>query len=425
LSGPAAGRDESGLLRHGSLLMAGTLVGAVCNAGFHMVVGREQVLPNAEYGSLVAMLGIILVASTPMLALQNTLAHFTSKLLQDGRREEVMDLFLHWVQLFAAVSLALVAGAVVFRAPLAAFWGGVDPRLIVLTFAVLAATLWMSLFYGLMQGVQSFGWLAFAPQAWGATRLALGAAFTLLISATALAAVAAQGVGVAVVLALGLWAVARLRLPRAAVAARRPRGTYRYLGAAFFCLGGFAMLMNLDTAMAKHYFDAETAGLVAKAATIARTAVFLPVPIATALFPKVTTTGELTDASWRLLGRALAFAGLLITGAVAICLVFPQLPWTILYGRWPAEVAAPAAALTRAMALAMAPLALAYLLLNFEMAQRRFAWCLALVPAGLAYVAGVAGFHDHPLQIAAVLGTLNLIVALLLLAGILVQRRRG
>ena len=78
------------MIRHGSMLMAGTLVGALCNAGFHMAVGRT--LPNAEYGSLVAMLGIILAVGTPTLALQNTLAHFASSLAQAGRRNEIRPL---------------------------------------------------------------------------------------------------------------------------------------------------------------------------------------------------------------------------------------------------------------------------------------------------------------------------------------------
>ena len=109
-----------------------------------------------------------------------------------------------------------------------------------------------------------------------------------------------------------------------------------------------ALALILDAALAKRYFDAETAGLFAKAATIARTAVFLPVPIATALFPKVSSAGELSPESWGLLGRALAFAGLLIGAAVAVCVAFPVLPWTILYGAWPPEAATSAAALTRA-----------------------------------------------------------------------------
>lgn len=418
---PFLGRDESGLVRHGSMLMAGTLVGALCNAGFHMVVGRT--LPNAEYGSLVAMLGIILAASTPMLALQNTLAHFTASLAQEGRRSEIRPLVMHWVRVFVALSAAIGIGAFLLRGPLAAFWR-VEPALVALTFAVLAASLWMSLCYGLLQGLQSFAWLAWAPQAWGATRLVLGGAFTVFLSATAFAAVAAQGIGVLAVLALCLWAVVLLRLP-AGVRAAQPPGTYRYLGSALVCLAGYAMLMNLDTTLVKHYFDAETTGLFSKAATIARTAVFLPVPIATVLFPKVTSTGDLTDESWKLLARAMAFAGLLIVSVSAVCVVFPQLPWTILYRAWPAEAADTAAQLTRAMVLAMSPLALAYLLLNFEMAQRRFFWCYGLVPCGLAYVGGVALFHAHPVQVALVLGGLNLVAVGLLVAGVVFQRRRG
>lgn len=414
-------RDESGLVRHGTLLVIGSLVGAVCNAAFHMVVGRERVLPNAEYGALVAMLGIILAVSTPMLAVQNTLAHFISTRARAGRRDEILPFFLHWAMVFATVSAVIVVGAWMFRVPLAAFWN-VRPALMLTTLVVLAGSLWMNLFYGLLQGMQAFVWLAWVPQAWGVTRLVLGAAFAVCLSATATAALAAQGIGVAVVFLLGMAALLSLRLP-AGPAVRRPPGSYRYLGSALLCLGGYAMLMNLDAALAKRYFDPETAGLFAKSAIIARTAVFLPVPIATALFPKVSSAGELSHDSWRLLGKAMAYAGLLIGAAVGVCLVFPALPWTILYGAWSPDIADSAATMTRAMVLAMAPLALVYLLLNFEMAQRHFRRSFVLVPASLAYIAGVALWHTHPLQIPAVLGVLNL--AVLVWLGRAVLRRRA
>ena len=420
---PFLGKDEGGLIQHGSILIIGTFIGALCNAGFHMVVGRPAVLSNAEYGSLVAMLGIILVASTPLVALQNTLAHYISQFMQEGRPGEIRPLFRHWALVFAVLSILLVAAAWIWRVPLAAIWS-VPPALIVLTFSVLAASLWMNLFYGLLQGMQWFGWLAWVPQAWGATRLVLGAAFTIFISATAFAAVAAQGLGVLAVIVLGTSALAAMHLPKASAAAR-PHETYRYLGSSLVCLAGYAMLMNLDTTLAKHYFDAETVGRFAKAATIARTAVFLPVPVAAALFPKVTTTGEMTDESWRLLGRALAFAGLLIVLVAGICVAVPQLPWTILYGRPAPEIVASAKLLTRAMVLAMSPLALAYLLLNFEMAQRRFLWCYGLVPTGLAYVTGVTLFHTRLIQIPILLGGLNFIAVALLINGIWSQRRKA
>ena len=404
--------DDSGLLRQSILMMAGTLIGALCNAAFHMAVGR--ILPNAEYGALAAMLGLILVVGTPMLAVQNTLAHYIAILQRENRAAEIRPLCLRWLRFFVALAIIMVAAAIFFRHQLAAFWH-VSPALIVTTFAVQAITLWLSLLYGLLQGMQAFVWLAIAPQAWGALRLLLGWAFTAFVAAQALLAVVAQGIGVIAVLLLGAIAIRQMQLPRGR-AGTPPPDTLRYLGASLVALVGYAMLMNLDVTLAKHYFDSETAGLFARAAVIARTAVFLPTPIATVLFPKVTTRGEQTAESWRLLRRARALAGLLVAAAAGVCVLWPQLPWTILYGRWTPDIATHAAQWTRAMALAMSPLAMASVLLNFNLAQRRFVWCYSLIPCALGYIGGVAIWHDSPWQLAAVLGVMNLLAAILLWA---------
>ena len=260
--------DDSGLLRQSILMMAGTLIGALCNAAFHMAVGR--ILPNAEYGALAAMLGLILVVGTPMLAVQNTLAHYIAILQRENRAAEIRPLCLRWLRFFVALAIIMVAAAIFFRHQLAAFWH-VSPALIVTTFAVLAITLWLSLLYGLLQGMQAFVWLAIAPQAWGALRLLLGWAFTAFVAAQALLAVVAQGIGVIAVLLLGAIAIRQMQLPRGR-AGTPPPDTLRYLGASLVALVGYAMLMNLDATLAKHYFDAETSGLFSKAATIARTA---------------------------------------------------------------------------------------------------------------------------------------------------------
>ncbi|MDR0994488.1 MAG: hypothetical protein LBN38_08015 [Verrucomicrobiota bacterium] len=415
-------QDDAGLFKHGTLMMAGTLAGAVCNAGFHMVVGRTLKGGGAEYGALVAMMGLILTVTTPMLAVQNTLAHFISRLQKENRREEIRGFFLHWVRIFLWISLGIVAGAFLLRSPLSRFWPGVEERLVVVTFIVLAGSLWMSLFNGLWQGTQSFVWLAFAPQSWGLVRLGLGGVFTAFISATALAAVYAQGAGVLVVVVLGILFFLHLDFPTGP-GRGAPHETYRYLGSALVCLAGYGVLMNLDTTLARHYFDAETAGVFAKAATIARTAVFLPVPIAAALFPKVTSSGALSTQSWRLLWRAIGITSLIIAAVVMVCLLLPQVPWMILYGAWQPEEARSAAALTQAMVLAMMPLSLAYVLLTFEMAQQRFRWGYGLAGCALGYVVGVGGFHATPLQIPLVLAISNAVAVLLLLVGIFTRPR--
>ena len=384
--------DDSGLLRHGTLMVVGTFAGAVCNAGFHMVSGR--LLPESAYGALVAMLGIVLAFSQPALALQNTLAHRIALLRQSGQTASVPAYFRRWLPwpvLLLVPLLPILAW--LLRAPLSAFWH-IDSRLIVLTAAILPLSLGMSLFSGLWQGMQSFLWLAFAPQAWGVVRLTLGAALMLLGFRTATSALAAQFAGVLLVLLLGLLSLLRLppspknaRVLQAPVPGRT--SSARYLLFSCLSLVGYGLLMNFDTALAKHLYPADTsttAGLFAKAATIARTAVFLPVPIAAALFPKVATDGTLPPDTARLLRRALLYAGLLVAAAAAACLLLPQLPWLILYGPCPPDDAPLAHSLVRALTLAMSPLALVYLLLNFEMAQNRFRRPLLLLPCAALYI---------------------------------------
>ena len=384
----AAPTDDSGLLRHGTLMVVGTFAGAVCNAGFHMVAGR--LLPESAYGALVAMLGIVLAFSQPALALQNTLAHRIALLRQSGNASAVPAYFRRWLPwpvLLLVPGLPLLAW--LLRVPLSAFWH-VDSRLLVLTAAILPLSLGMSLFSGLWQGMQSFLWLAFAPQAWGVVRLTLGAALMLLGLRTATAALTAQFAGVLLVLLLGLLYLRRLSPASQKIQVSPAPASGRYLLFSCLSLVGYGLLMNFDTALAKHFFPADTsttAGLFAKAATIARTAVFLPVPIAAALFPKVATDGTLPPDTARLLRRALLYAGLLVTAAAAACLILPWLPWLILYGPCPADTAPLAHSLVRAMTLAMSPLALSYLLLNFEMAQNRFRRPLLLLPCAALYIA--------------------------------------
>ncbi len=382
--------DDSGLLRHGTLMVVGTFAGAVCNAGFHMVAGR--LLPETAYGALVAMLGIILAFSQPALALQNTLAHRIALLRRTGDAASVPACFRRWLPWPVFLLIPLVpAVAWLFRAPLGAFWH-VDPALPVLALALLVPTLGMSLFSGLWQGMQAFAWLAFAPQAWGVVRLALGTALMLLGLRTAAAPLLAQGAGVLLVLLLGLLYLLRLspsqsqKSQSSQESHSHSASSLRYLLFSCLSLIGYGLLMNFDTALAKHLFPADTAGLFAKAATIARTAVFLPVPIAAALFPKVATDGTLPPDTARLLRRALLYAGLLVTAAAAACLLLPRLPWYILYGPCPADAAPLAHSLVRTLALAMSPLALVYLLLNFEMAQNRFRRPLLLLPCAALYL---------------------------------------
>ena len=88
---PFFGQDEAGLFRHGTIMVVATFA-ARCSMRCFMVIGRT--LPNAEYGARSPCM-VWCWSRAPGLAMQNTLAHFTSNCcwpVGGGRR----NLFWHW-----------------------------------------------------------------------------------------------------------------------------------------------------------------------------------------------------------------------------------------------------------------------------------------------------------------------------------------
>ena len=76
-------------------------------------------------------------------------------------------------------------------------------------------------------------------------------------------------------------------------AGRGLHGTAGYLGRSFAMLMAFSLLMMMDVLLVKHYVPGEAESF-ARAATVARAIIFLPMPIALAMFPKVVSRGGLT-----------------------------------------------------------------------------------------------------------------------------------
>ncbi len=73
---------------------------------------------------------------------------------------------------------------------------------------------------------------------------------------------------------------------------------------------------------------------------------------------------------------------------------------------------------TRSIVWALCPLSILFVIMNFELAQKRYRITFPLVLCAVAYLAGVYMWHKSPLQIVAVLGltgTLAFILSILCL----------
>lgn len=405
------------MLRHGLIVVVLTNLAGVANAVFHVVMGWN--LSRAEYGIMASMLGVILLVGTPLTAVQNTLAHYSRHLVVEGRAGDIRALLKRWLRPMLFLSLPMTALAVLLRGPIAAFFHLNNPWLIVATALAVQCFILVPLFAGILQGLQRFVWMCMAASGWGYIRLALAALAVALGVRTAMAGVVAHGVALVVSLALGAIGL-RLALGGQAEKGGPVERSDRYFLLSLLTLLAYSVMMNADVILVKHFFPDEARyGAYARASTIARTMVFLAQPVALAMFPKVVSRGASSAHHQRVLWMALAFSGAIILGAAALFAVWPGLPLRVLF-----NVTTPdegLARLVRAVSLAMAPLGLAYIVLNYEMAQRRFA-CLAPIAAGaVAYVIGMCLFHARIDQAAYVLAA----ASLLALAGLLVVFRRG
>ena len=398
------GTHHKGLLRHSALLLIATQLGTLCNIGFQMVMGRA--LPPQEYSILAALLSLALIFSAPVQGLRTMAAHFSARWIQSGKEQELRGLLRHWIRrttLWSALSLA----AIYLATPWVSRFLNLDEPAAVLIMGLAIALGFLStLLAGTLQGVQSFRWLAVTNLSWPLVRLGCG--FLLVVVATPLGTprathgLAAQvAASIATIVLVGL--VLNRSLDATQTTAVLPE-TRPYLLHSCIVFACFATLMYGSIVLVRHFLP-EQAGPFAYAATIGRSVIFLPMPVSMALFPKVASSGGMTRFDFESLLRGVLYGSCLLILAAGVCMLLPELALSVLYGISnpdPGQIR-----LVRMVVLAMSPLGLGYLLMNFELAQGRLtmvSWSLLLA---VLHVTGIYFWHDTVWQITAVMAAAN------------------
>ncbi len=389
--------------------MAASQVSNVSSVLFHMFMGRW--LAPAEYGVLSSMLGVVLIAGMPLGALGTVLIFFTAQLLQQNRAGDIFPLMRSWALKLLVISIPLLVMGFLFSQPLAEFFKLPDRSALFMVLIILAMTFFTPVISAPLGGIQAFGWGSASGISWGVMRLVVGGALVYFVAASAKWALVGHGVGVIVSVGIamaGLWVILRNSLPTD----QALPGTHDYLWRTLVVMACFSFLMNADILIVKHYFSPDQSGFYARAATIGRMIIFLPMPIAGALFPKTVSDGATSAQHNRLLWKALFYTAIIIIPGALVCALFPQLPLGVLYHDWQPDAAM--CRLVRCTIWAMIPLSLAFIIMNFELSQNRFRIILPLILCVSGYLIGVALWHNSILQIVAILATVSVMALLAL-----------
>ena len=396
------------LLHHGSIMAAATVLAGVFNYGFQVLVGRA--LGAEQYGVFGALFALFYLLHVVGRGVRFSASRFAAELDEPDERAAFYRGFLVRSVVLGVVSFAALVAA---SPAITAFLGVGSTLPVVAVAAAIAVELVLTANQGTLQGLQRFGALGSFKVVQAGVKLGLGA--MLVFAGFGLyGAFGAVAVGsLVVLLASTAYLYWQLGSPAATTPSFEYRRAYRYVFPA--ALAGFCLTVpgNADVVLVKHFFPAEAAGYYTAASVLGKVLVFLPMGIATALFPKVTAdhAAATTDHLGALFDRALSYAALVGTAGAVLYWVAAEPVLRLVFG---SEYVA-AAPLVRWYGLAVLAVVLAILVLNFQLARDRMGFVYLFAAGSVVELALLWLFHDTMVQVVQLVLGAN---AVLFLAGL-------
>ena len=365
-------------------------------------LSKAKSLPEAEYGQFVAFLSVAMFI--PALPLQMVLAQQTARAVALHREHELSGLIR---AAWAGTFVVWLVGALVvlmFQGAILAEWKISNPMALWLTLPVLLFTIWVPMFYGVLQGQQNFLWLGWSMMMQGVGRLGIAAFAVLVLQCGAVGMVMGILGGLALSLVLAIWPTRSLWLETPQ--AFEWRSLLRQIIPLILGFGVYQFLLTADTMFVRACFSEKTSAFYGSAGTLARASMWLVGPLATVMFPKLVhakAKAEKTDlVGVVLIGTAVLSAG----GAMGLWILGP---WVVKFMFKPSYVEA-ATVLLPWYAWAVVPLCVANVLLFNLLAHSLFKVVPALCVLAVAYAVALTQFHGTPVTVIKTLGTCNVLL---------------
>ena len=367
-------KPHAAFFRQSGWLMIATIIAGIMSYAVHFLA---KDISESEYSIFVTML--MVTACIPVMPLQMVFAKLTADGLATNRLRQLAGMIrLGWLWtliLWAVASLIVLC----FQNQIAERWHLNGLEVLWVTLAVVLMNLWMPMFSGVLQGRQDFFWLGWSAIVSGFGRLAVAALIVLAFHGGATGMIAGAFAGIGAWAGIAIW---RSRdLWRVKPELFDGRSLFKQVAPLMVGFAACQFLFTTDTMFAKAYFSGDEMAAYGAAGTLSRGLLWLVLPLAAVMFPKIVHASAKSEKS-NLLGIVLlGTAVLTICGAAGLCIVGPivvKLVYT------PAYVATTTKLLPW-YAFSMVPLALANVLVNDLMARARFKVVPLMVLLALAY----------------------------------------
>lgn len=378
----------------------------IANVGSGMMMLAVHLLNKKIPPEQYSIFGVLLAVAifVPSMPLQMVLAQQTAQALAMDRKRELAGIIrLAWLGTFG-LCLLLVLATFIWQKDILAGWQITNPADLWITVFVVLFSFWLPMFWGILQGQQNFLWFGWTYIFNGVGRLGIASFLVLVLGAYAGGMMLGVLLGLAVGVGVAIWQTRSLWRLRA-----QPFDWRSLLRQIIPLMLGFAAVQfffTADTMFVKAYFSGDDAAFYVSAGTLSRGLMWLVVPLATVMFPKIVHSVARSEKS-NLLGVVLLGTALLAAGGALGLTILG--PWIIKLVYSKAYVSVAASVLPW-YAWAMVPLSLAYALVNNLLARSQFRIVPVLVVLAAAYGIALTQFHDSLVTVLKTLGVFNLLL---------------
>jgi len=382
---PATSTSQHGhFFRQSGWLMIANIAGGVLMWAVHLLAKK---ISAAEYGVFGVLLAVVMCV--PNMPLQMVFAQQTAKALATNRERELAGMIrLAWLGTLG-LWLIVACGAWIWQADILQRWQIANPAGLWITLPVILLSLWLPMFWGVMQGQQNFLWIGWSNILNSVGRLGLAAFIVLLLGGYAAGMMTGVCLGLAVAVGIGIWQTRMLwELPSQPFDWRNLLAQIIPLMLGF---GAVQFFLTADTMFVKRYFPGDITGFYVSAGTLSRALLWLVLPLATVMFPKIVHSAAKSEES-NLLGMVLLGTAVLAAGGASGLWLFG--PWIVklVYTKSYVQIAS---SVLPWYAWAMVPLALANVLINNLLARANFRVVPALTVLAAAYGVALAVVGRH------------------------------
>jgi O-antigen/teichoic acid export membrane protein len=392
-------RQHAAFFRQSGWLMIANVGSGGMMYAVHLL---NKKIPPEQYGIFGVLLAVAMFV--PSMPLQMVLAQQTAQALATDRKRELAGMIrLAWLGTFG-LCLLLALGTCIWQKDILAGWQITNPADLWITVLVVLFSFWLPMFWGVLQGQQNFLWFGWTYLVNGVGRLGIASFLVLVLGAYAGGMMLGVLLGLAVGVGVAVWQTRSLWLLRA-----QPFDWRSLLKQILPLMLGFAAVQfffTADTMFVKAYFSGDDAAFYVSAGTLSRGLMWLVVPLATVMFPKIVHSVARSEKS-NLLGVVLLGTAVLAAGgAVGLTILGP---WVVKLA-YSKQYVSVAAAVLPWYAWAMVPLSLAYALVNNLMARSQFRAVPVLLLLAAAYGIALTRYHDSLIMVLKTLGVFNLLL---------------